>query len=308
MKRQNSLSPPTKSKIFEAFSAIHKKGGPDVTDYSILNKYINAIPSLLRHGVISTGDIETIKGQCEFLQFDLSVMGHIKLRPFGYPGDYQIIERIYQNQVSEKYRKWDQYSMANPAAEAVRNRKQFFKTLINTLLQQQAHIELLNVASGPARDLKEIYDEIDQKRLTTTCVEIDERAIDYARTVCKSYSGSIRFINQNVFRFQTRKKFDMIWSAGLFDYFNDKTFVQLLKKLQGSLKTGGEICIGNFSTNNPGRVYMEVFGEWFLTHRTEEELRQLALMAGAELSEISIDREPLKVNLFLRVKKSTQGY
>ncbi|CAN5410706.1 hypothetical protein BH10BAC2_BH10BAC2_42050 [soil metagenome] len=303
MKTQNTLTAVTKNSILDVFSVINKKGGPDISDYSILNKCIDSIPYLLSYGSITTSDIEMIKEQCEFLKADKSVMGHIRLKPLGYAGDYQIIERIYQKQVSEKYFKWDQYSMANPAAEAVRNRKEFFKTLIHTKLQQRESIELLNIASGPARDLKEIYDDIDPQRLKTTCIEIDERAIEYAKKTCMNYLESIKFINQNIFKFQTDRKFDIIWSAGLFDYFNDKTFIQLLKQLMGNLKETGEICIGNFSKNNPGQVYMEVFGEWFLNHRSEEELIELAVLAGAKLNEIRIDQEPLRVNLFLRVKK-----
>ena len=301
MKVQNSLTT-TKNNILDVFSTINKKGGPDIPDYYILNKCINSIPNLLSLGVISTRDIEMIKEQCEFLKVDKSVMGHIKLKPLGYAGDYQIIERIYQKQVSAKYFKWDQYSMANPAAQAVRNRKQFFKTLIHKKFREQKNIELLNIASGPASDLKEIYDDIDPQRLKTTCIEIDERAIEYAKSTCSNYAESIQFINQNIFKFHTDKKFDLIWSAGLFDYFNDKTFVQLLRQLLGNLKESGEICIGNFSKNNPGRVYMEIFGEWFLNHRSEEELIELAILSGAKLHEIRIDQEPLKVNLFLRVK------
>jgi extracellular factor (EF) 3-hydroxypalmitic acid methyl ester biosynthesis protein len=53
----------------------------------------------------------------------------------------------------------------------------------------------------------------------------------------------------------------------------------------------------------PRQVYIEVFGEWFLNHRSEEELTELAVLAGAELEKIRIDHEPLLVNLFLRLIK-----
>ena len=292
------------AKCNELLYVINKKGGPDISDYNSLNKCVAAIPNLLSLGLMTESDIENIKEQCEFLKVDSSVMGHIKLKPLGYAGDYQIIERIYQKQVSEKYFKWDQYSMINPAAEAVRNRKSFFKKLIASKLRQGQNIELLNIASGSARDLNELYDGIDPGRLKTTCIEIDSRAIDYAKKLCSNYSESIEFINQNIFKFYTEKKFDIIWSAGLFDYFNDKTFIHLLQRLNWNLKDTGEMCIGNFSKNNPGRSYMEIFGEWFLNHRSRQELIELAILAGAKLNEVAIDQEPLKVNLFLRIKKS----
>ncbi len=74
----------------------------------------------------------------------------------------------------------------------------------------------------------------------------------------------------------------MIWSAGLFDYFNNETFVKLIKRLQGYLTPNGEMVIGNFSRNNPHRVYMEIFGEWFLNHRNADELLELAIQTGID--------------------------
>ena len=298
MKTENTLTP-TKN-ILDFFLTINKKGGPDISDYYTLTKCIDSIPELLRHGVISNSDIEMLISQCEYLNVEKSIMGHIKIKPLGYAGDYQIIEKVYQKEASEKYLRWDLFTIDNPAAEAVRNRKEFFKTLILEKLQQQEHIHLLNIASGPARDLKELYDVIDPQRLKTTCIEIDNRAIEYAELICGQYYESIKFINQNIFTYETDEKFDIIWSAGLFDYFNDRTFVRLLRRLQRNLKETGEICIGNFSKNNPHQTYMEIFGEWFLSHRSEEELTELAILAGADPNEIKVDHEPLKINLFLR--------
>ncbi|TMI79004.1 MAG: methyltransferase domain-containing protein [Bacteroidetes bacterium] len=191
------------------------------------------------------------------------------------------------------------------AVEAVRNRKQFFKKLIHSKLREHKTMRLLNIASGPARDLKEIYDEINPERLQTTCVEMDANAIEYAKNLCGNYLLQIEFINQNIFKFSSNEKFDLIWSAGLFDYFNDKIFIQLTKRLRGYLNQNGEMVIGNFSRNNPHRTYMEIFGEWFLNHRNVDELLGLAIQAGVDKSKITVNEEPLGVNLFLRMNNQT---
>ena len=65
----------------------------------------------------------------------------------------------------------------------------------------------------------------------------------------------------------------------------------------------GEIIIGNFNeANNPSRGYMEIFGEWFLHHRTEDDLRSLAEKAGFKDTQIKIGKEDEDVNLFLHLK------
>ncbi len=94
----------------------------------------------------------------------------------------------------------------------------------------------------------------------------------------------------------------MVWSAGLFDYFDDKIFTRLLKKIISWTKPGGEVIIGNFSNRNPSRNYMELIGDWFLVHRTEEKLIEIARAAGAKTDNISVGKELEGVNLFLHVR------
>jgi extracellular factor (EF) 3-hydroxypalmitic acid methyl ester biosynthesis protein len=293
-----------RTNFFNTVNDINEKGGPERSEYARVDNFMNAIVEMMKQNILTPEDIELVKAQCKFLQSECSVMGHIKIKPFGYAGDYAIIDRIYQTQVSDTFVNWDNYSMQSPAAQAVRNRKDFFKALIHEKLKTHKTLRLLNIASGPARDLKEIFDEIDPSRLTVTCVEMDERAIAHAKTVCADHLQQITFINQNVFKFRTEEKFDLVWSAGLFDYFTDKLFVKLISVFHSFLKPAGEIVIGNFSKENPGRVYMELFGEWFLNHRSPEELTDLAIGGGADPNKIRIEKECLGVNLFLRIGTS----
>jgi hypothetical protein len=69
------------------------------------------------------------------------------------------------------------------------------------------------------------------------------------------------------------------------------------------IKPGGEVVIGNFNEdNNPSRPFMELFGEWYLIHRNPTKLKELAIQAGANLKNITVEQEAEGVNLFLRVK------
>jgi len=82
-----------------------------------------------------------------------------------------------------------------------------------------------------------------------------------------------------------------------------KHFVYLIKKYYEFLNPKGELIIGNFNVQNPSRRIMEILGDWFLYHRSEDELRSYALQAGIEAHKIEVFKEPLGINLFLRVKK-----
>ncbi len=63
------------------------------------------------------------------------------------------------------------------------------------------------------------------------------------------------------------------------------------------------MIIGNFNVNNPSRKIMEVLGDWFLYHRSEEEVIKFAIQAGIPRDKAEVIKEPLGINLFLKVIK-----
>ncbi len=184
-----------------------------------------------------------------------------------------------------------------PASIAVRNRKAYFIELVKEkLLKLQRPLRILNIASGPCRDLFELFEQIPIKMLEVECVEMDENAINFSRKLLGNDAELIMFHKKNIFRFDTNKEFDLIWSAGLFDYFQDKLFVKLLSRFNSWCTHSGEIVIGNFSEINPSRNFMEKACEWYLHHRSEKDLINLAFDAGYSKECIKVKSEPLGIN------------
>ncbi|MDP1817551.1 MAG: class I SAM-dependent methyltransferase, partial [Leadbetterella sp.] len=200
--------------------------------------------------------------------------------------------------------KWDQYFHRHAAPKAVRNRKDYFKQNMARILRERKGqpTSLLNIASGPARDLAELYQTINPKTLQTTCVDLDANAIEYATRLTEPWLNQIEFIHRNIFKFQPENQFDVIWSAGLFDYFDDAPFVAILSKIRTWGNPGAEIIIGNFSEENPSRRYMEAFGDWFLHHRSPARMITLALQAGFSRSQVKVGKESEGVNLFMHLE------
>ena len=296
----------TMNDIIVQLNEIKQKQSFDKSYYPEIDKMVATIGQLRKEGAIGEDDITTIRhffGQ-DFLENTLH--GMALLKKYGYAGDFMMIDKIYTGNQPENlfFQSWDKYFQNHAAPRAVRNRKAYFKKLIHQTFETHAAINLLNVASGPGRDLLELYKEKDStKTLTTTCVEMDKNAIIYAGKLLHNYADEITFINKNIFKFDTTEKFNVIWSAGLFDYFDDKAFVFILKKFKDWVAPDGEIIIGNFNeSHNPTREYMELFGDWHLHHRTRGELITLAKEAGFYENQLSIGREEENVNLFLHIK------
>lgn len=231
-----------------------------------------------------------------------SMQGFAFLKPNGYPGCYEIIDRTYRryHASNPSIFNWDRYWQAQPAAHAVRNRKAYLSELVFNEIGRMGQTSLLNVASGPCRDVLELFEACPELRIHVDCSEQDPRAIDYAKTLCSRYLDRISFEQRNALRFTPVKRYDLVWSAGLFDYLSDKLFTKLLSRLGGAVERGGELVIGNFAASNPNRGYMELFG-WSLQHRSPEELISLAESAGFARSGIEVRNEPSGVNLFLHI-------
>ncbi len=274
--------------------------------YEEIDNIISEVAQMLADNHITREEVTKINHSFGDGFLENTLQGYAFRKPYGYAGDFLIIDKIYTYHKSSvgRYKKWDEHFHVQSAPKAVRNRKEYFKKMLLGKSREKESIELLNLASGPARDVAELYEQLDgSAQITTTCVEMDVNAIEYAEKVTAQYKDKIKFINKNVFKFSTEKKFDVVWSAGLFDYFDDRTFVVLLKKMKEWCTSEGEIIIGNFNEeNNPSRDYMEVFGEWYLHHRTEGRLIQLALKAGFDRANIAVAKEPENVNLFLHIK------
>ena len=287
-------------------SSLNENGGPELRDFQTLDNFFFAIDENIRENRITKEELAQLNTCFDFDKMPDSFHSMCVQKPFGYAGDFLVIDKIYTYHTCENYSKWDQYFHTQSATKAVRNRKDYFKESVKNFLHEKndpAEIRLLNIASGPCRDLLELYeDETIQTNILTTCVEMDAHAIDYSKKMVKTHAGKINFIQKNILRFNCDEKFDIIWSAGLFDYFNDAVFVRLLKRMKNWLKPNGRIVIGNFNQeHNPSRTYMEVMGEWFLEHRSEGHLLELAQKAGFNNSTISVEREQENVNLFLNI-------
>ena len=273
-----------------------EQGGPEPTEYkefsAIVNNLEDAELGFFREVIRESLNVNTL-------------IGHGYVKPFGYPGDFSIIHNIYREYVNpdRKYSNWDRFFQDQAGAHAVRNRKAYF-------LKRCAEIDrsclkekrVLILGSGPATDVNEYLSKNPESNIHFDLVDFDENAIEFARLQNEKFRKSIDYFKINVLRFKPYLWYDLIWSAGLFDYFKDKHFVYMINKYYKYLTEGCEFIIGNFSNSNPTRRLMEVLSDWYLNHRSKYDLVRMAVEAEADEEHVEVDMEELGVNLFLRIK------
>ncbi len=114
----------------------------------------------------------------------------------------------------------------------------------------------------------------------------------------------LNFIHKAIKNVITRglqeSNFDLIYSAGLFDYFSDPVAQMGAKALFKRLKPGGRLIIGNFNLTTPNQFAMRLALDWSLIYRSFDDLKRLFGDLGGVLS---IEQEPEGVNLFCVIRK-----
>lgn len=288
----------------ETLKRLADHGGPTKDQYEELLQLYTSLNMKRKKGIMNNNDLLSIWKALPDVYYTTDTMqGHLILKPYGYAGDFVMLERIYTGWLSPKPHlvNWDIFFHAQEAPRAVVNRKKYFIDILRSLKNKDTRCDILDLACGSCEDIVEFLSE-GKSQIFFECVDYDKNAVEYSYNKIKekSFLDHVEFYRDNVVKFSPSKQYDLIWSGGLFDYLDDKTFKLLLMKQLAYVKTGGELVIGNFSLNNPSRDCMEC-GNWFLYHRTPEELIRIANECGIPREKLTVNTESLGVNLFLHI-------
>jgi extracellular factor (EF) 3-hydroxypalmitic acid methyl ester biosynthesis protein len=285
------------------FGSSSKKGGPVEKDYAELDNRLAEIHSAWRRGEFSSAQLADFRSAFGNALSISTLQGFGLAKPYGYAGDFDIIDRIYRMQTSSEpgFSNWDRFFHQHAAARTTRNRKAYFHRLLDDCAARHSSFRVLKIASGPGRGMFEWLSANPTKFVSFDCVENDPRAIAYASQLNCDFLDRITFTQKNVLRFQSTCKYDLVWAAGIFDYFEDETFDFCLRKLRTNVADGSELVIGNYSERNPSRAYMEVVGDWYLNHRSEDRLISLARNSGVSAQRVVVRSEPEGVQNFLHI-------
>lgn len=284
--------------INEFLDYLVANGGPELQDYAKFTSIVNGL---------KPEEEADFRERIKTVLNENTLIGHGFVKPYGYPGDFTLIDKIYRYEVNQdiRFKNWDLFFQNQPGANAVRNRKAFFIEYCKNLSARKENAKVLILGSGPASDVYEfLTDYSGGNNMSIDLIDFDQSAIDFSREKNKIFNGQISYNKINALRYNSYKLYDLIWSAGLFDYFKDKHFTFLIRKYINCLNDEGEMVISNFSTRNPTKRLMEVLSDWYLNLRTESDLFRIASDANVDKELVSVEKEPLGINLFLKIKKT----
>lgn len=282
-------------------------GGPKPEDYPVLADIFSRLHAASYREVDGLSQMTApirpleafLEANRDIFRNTESMQGFAFTKPRGYAGDFEIIERIYDTVISADAQlgSWDRFFHSAGGANAVRNRPGY----IEAILRKGNYETMLSLGCGSARDLSVTNGPGTLQHITL--VDTDPDALAQARVNLSNPKIEYTFLQKNVLRLREAGPFDLIWSAGLFDYLNDRLAIHLLGKARNFMNDGARIVIGNFSKNHESRPYMELVCEWRLIHRSEQEMANLMTAAGFEAKNVTVESDETGVNLFANAIK-----
>lgn len=212
-------------------------------------------------------------------------------RPRGYAGDAVMIDYIYGStepnraELDPVTRAMFGHVISSPACRAVRYRRYRLASLIDAMaiVRQSEGLKsfrVLSVASGHGRELE--LSTAFQQGMVSEFVALDQDGESLSELV-RCYGGSrttITPVGQSIKTLLMRKhdlgKFDLIYSAGLYDYLETSVAKRLTAELFNLLNPGGKLLYANFAPDIHDVGYMEAAMDWWLIYRDAAQTLDLA--------------------------------
>lgn len=254
--------------------------------------------------------------------FDCSPFIHrAKKKPLGYAGDYEMMNMLYRDHAEGATlfgKVLNLFATNLVSARANINRISYIGEHLRAAIARSsaARVRVASIGCGPAQEIWSFLSKYPElgSRLDVALIDQEDRAIAHCERTLAPLAATtharVRVIKESARRLLTDQKLgsalgecELIYSAGLFDYLGDRSFGALLHVLYGALRPSGRLLIGNVAAHNPDRYVLEYLTEWYLYHRSAEDLLALSRDLDPAPAQICVDAEPTGVNLFLCIDR-----
>ena len=239
---------------------------------------------------------------------------HAYVKPRGYAGDYIGMKMV-----------WEGRTLGGAHRYCGSTRR---GELINSLIlgfpncaanEQRVHIlrrhiadhaggVIASIGSGPMIEAAEALRAGCSRDTVFHPYDQDPDAIAYAIAHSLSPFGvTVRAhpgnVSKSIVREPQEASYDLLYSSGMYDYFECGSAARLTGYLWKRVRPGGTLLITNAHPNNPSRAFMDAAAEWQLVHKTEAQMRALA-KGLPDLSATELERDDHGVYQYLCLRKA----
>lgn len=217
------------------------------------------------------------------------------LKPRGYAGDAVMMDMIYGGFVPDAVTElgavvFSYTSSVGPASVSVRERRDSLARYLDDAADAYDHPDVLAVACGHLREAQRSRALAAGRLGRFVAVDQDDRSLRVVEAEQAHFGvAAVRASVRQVLAGRAPlARYDVIYTAGLFDYLERPVATALTRTLFGLLKPGGQLLIANFAPELVNVGYMEAVMDWWLVYREENEMDQLT--AGIPANQIAAAR------------------
>ena len=227
------------------------------------------------------------------------------LKPKGFPGDYIIVESMYDGNAKtmEMGYVYDTIFLNSQLCQGLRNRKDQMKQIIKNYLNNNKgkRLNILNVGCGGSRELRELPIQNMGEGLTIYLMDFDTDATSFSIRHIRPNAAKADLIPLNVDvrdlgdknksdKFQINKC-DLVYSIGLFDYLSDKIIISLLNKLLSIMKDNALLVVAHKDFKHYDPAVSDWFCDWKYFPRTQPDFEGLINKLDIKPRSVSFARE-----------------
>lgn len=294
------------SRFCERLSSVHSEGSVEAAFAEFLaDPSVSEFRRLAGNGQRRSVALRrAFRAQLAPLYENARLWNHCLTKPCGYPGDYIALEHFYdQKPHDDTSGAWtfvDLWATKTTLARAFKARKDVLRAWIEEEAWGRERFRLCALGSGSARELREMpLDRL--SGVSATLVDGDRKALWFARQHLEGRARSLGLVDDDVAREGDvpgalgGARFDVIYTAGMFDYMNDDAAVEVSRKFSQLLTEDGYFLFSLTDARRFDAWFYDLFLDWRWVKRTVDDGPALAHKMG------------LRVVRTLRVEGGSQG-
>jgi len=253
-------------------------------------------------------------------------------KPLGYAGDFEMV-RMMLNDPWEGPNTFAKLlnasALRHEAPAAHRNRIDLLHAALkreteNALAGNGPKLEdgrfrIMNLGCGPAVEVREFAQSDDASdKVDIQLVDFNDETLDHVRNDLVPHLNRVRpelnvelrqrsvheLIQTSVEgKHQETPQYDMVYCAGLFDYFRDTTCGFLIELFHSWVKPGGLVLVTNVTPTHSSVAIMGLVLDWNLELRDEKGMLRLVPDLGVQRTYC----DQTGVNVFLEIRKENHS-
>lgn len=240
-----------------------------------------------------------------------AVMKRCYEKPLGYPGDYQIMNYVYEWQRvgNTPYEKL-LHRIGIETGACVGTRLRMTQKIIADRIAEEPGDVPLNIANLGCGSAYEVYDYLKigelPRPVNFTLIDQDHRALTHAyehaypevvrhagRAKVQCLQASFAQLLKAGALFRALPPQDVIYSLGLYDYLSARRAKALARDLYEQVKPGGKLILANVRKGRESCEWpLEFVTDWSLIYRTEQDM--LDLLEGLDVENVTVEIDATK--------------